>query len=266
MAVTLRPWSGPSGVWIRPYTVPACPFQATTKDDVRVVGHRLGAGDTAVVFCHGFAGWHRKPRLVGFQEWLARSFAVYAFDFRGHGQSGGRSSFGSAEHLDIEAVVRHARADGFERVVTFGGSMGGIAVLRHAALIGGIEGVVSVSTPARWDGHESDAVRRMTWLTATPSGRWILQAFGVRVSPGWEWVAAPVDLVEQIAPIPLVLVHGRDDHFFDEENAWLLYRRAGHPKRLLLADRFGHAEDGYSPAFARQIVQILGETALRPAL
>jgi len=250
-------WSGPAGWWVRDYSVPATPTRLTTKDDVALVGHRIGAGDVALVFCHGFLGWHRKPRLVTFQEELARWFTVFSFDFRGHGGSGGRSTFGAAEHLDVEAAVRHAREEGFERVVTFGGSMGGIAVLRHAALMGGVDAVVAVSTPAQWDGHESAAVRRMTWLAATPSGRWFLQAFGVRVSASWEWVEAPAELVSRIAPIPLVIVHGRDDHFFDEENAWRLYRQAGEPKRLLLASRFGHGEDGYTPRFAGQVCEVI---------
>jgi hypothetical protein len=32
-----------------------------------------------------------------------------------------------------------------------------------------------------------------------------------------------------------------------------LYRRAGEPKRLLLATRFGHAEDGLTPGFAERL-------------
>jgi pimeloyl-ACP methyl ester carboxylesterase len=218
----------------------------------------------AVVFCHGFLGWHRKPRLVRLQEELARAFTVFAFDFRGHGRSGGLSAFGASEHLDVEAVVQHARAQGFDRVVTFPGSMGGIAVIRHASLIGGVDGVVAVSTPATWDGHRSAAVRRITWLTATPSGRWFLRAFGVRTATRWEWVESPAELVPRIAPIPTVIVHGRDDHFFDEENAWLLYRHAGEPKRLMLSNRFGHAEDGYTPAFAAQITRIIGALVSQP--
>jgi pimeloyl-ACP methyl ester carboxylesterase len=216
-------------------------------------GHRLGEGRIAVVFCHGFLGWHRKARLVMFQEHLARTFTVYAFDFRGHGESDGVSSLGTKEHLDIESVVRMARADGFDEVVTFGGSMGGIAVIRHAAFVGGIEGVVSISTPATWSGHDSEAIRKAVWLTSTPPGRWLLRTSGVRVAPTWERVEAPVDVVDRISPIPLLLVHGRNDHFFDEEQVWMLYRRAGHPKRLLLASHFGHAEDGYTAGFARQI-------------
>jgi fermentation-respiration switch protein FrsA (DUF1100 family) len=76
---------------------------------------------------------------------------------------------------------------------------------------------------------------------------------GVRATPAWERTKEPADLVARVAPTPLLLVHGVDDHFFDVEEAWQLYRRAGRPKRLLLASRFGHAEDGYTPGFARRI-------------
>ena len=131
--------------------------------------------------------------------------------------------------------------------------MGGIAATRHAALLGGVDGVVAVSTPATWSGHESEAIRKMVWLTSTPSGRWLLRSSGVRVARRWERFEAPLDVIDRISPIPLLVVHGRDDHFFDEEQAWLLYRRAREPKRLMLASRFGHAEDGYTAAFARLV-------------
>ena len=242
------------------YRAPAEPFEVLTADAVRLWGHRVGLpGRPALVFCHGFLGWHLKPRLVAFQEQLARDFAVYSFDLRGHGRSGGVSSFGAREHLDVEAVVRLAREESGAPVLTFGCSMGGIAVIRHGALAGGVDGVVAVSTPATWNGHETGAVRRLVWFTATATGRRLLRATGVRVVPRWEPPADPVDLVDRVAPIPLWIVHGRDDHFFDEEDAWALYRRAGEPKRLLLASTFGHAEDGYTEAFARRIARsVLG--------
>ena len=243
----------------RRYSVAVEPFEVITDDGVPLRGDRLGAGEIALIFCHGFMGWRRKARLVLFEESLARSFTVYAFDMRGHGESGGLSGFGAMEHLDVGAVVRLAREDGATRVVTFGGSMGGIAVLRHAALLGGIDGVVAVSTPALWDGHDSDAVRRLARLTASKFGRSVLRVAGVRVTDAFDRVEAPADLIGKIAPIPVAIFHGRDDHFFDEEQAWLLYRRAGVPKRLLMAGRFGHAEDGYTRAFADQIARVVRE-------
>jgi pimeloyl-ACP methyl ester carboxylesterase len=234
-------------------------FETVTEDGVRLRGDRLGTGDIALVFCHGFLGWRTKGRLVLFQESLARRFTVYAFDLRGHGESEGLSAFGALEHLDVDAVVRRSRQDGLLTVVTLGGSMGGIAVIRHAALLGGVDGVVAISTSASWDGHRSKAVRRLAWLTASRSGRSLLRSAGVRVVPAFSRVEAPAELVGKISPIPLLIVHGRDDHFFDEEEAWLLYQRAGSPKRLLMTGRFGHAEDGYTPAFAERVGQAVTE-------
>jgi len=217
----------------------------------------VGEANPAVVVCHGFAGWHAKPMYARLIEELAARLTVYAFDLRGHGASGGFTTFGARETQDVAAVMARARAEGHERVATLGASMGGIAVIRHAALEGGVDAVVSVSTPARWDGHRSDAVRRMAWLTGTARGRQLGRLIGIRLPDEWLRAESPEEVVGKIAPVPLLLIHGRDDHFFDEEEAWRLYRRAGEPKRLWLADRFGHAEDGFSPALAERIGRFL---------
>lgn len=234
----------------RPYRLPAVPFEATTEDGVPLAGCRVGEAQAALVLCHGFLGWHRKGRIVRFAEALARWFRVYAFDLRGHGRSGGVSTFGDREYLDVDAVVRLARTETTGPVASLGASMGGIAVLRQAAFRGGVDAVLAVSTPARWDGHRSTAVRRMRWLTATRAGRGLARGLGFRLSHTWSWPDDPEEVVGRVAPIPLILVHGLDDSFFGAEEAWRLYRRAGEPKRLMLASRFGHAESGFTPTFA----------------
>ncbi len=226
-------------------------FSTETRDGVRLVGTRVGGDGPTIVFCHGLLGWHRKERIVRFVGALARRFVVYAPDLRGHGASGGVSTYGDREAVDVEAVVGLARRERPDApLATVGVSMGGVAVLRHAATFGGIDAVAAISTPARWEGHTSRGVRGMAWLGSTPAGGWAARAVGVRLSPLASWREDPEALVERISPTPLLIVHGRDDHFFDEEEAWRLYRRAREPKRLLLAGRFGHAEDGLTPRFA----------------
>jgi pimeloyl-ACP methyl ester carboxylesterase len=237
----------------RPFSTSVQALRVVTGDGIELAGSRLGAADPAVVLCHGFTGWHRKARYVVLAEGLARQFTVYGFDFRGHGASGGTSSYGNLEIRDVEAVVRRAREEGHQRVATVGASMGGIAALRHAGLLGGVDAVVTVSAPARWDGHRSAAVQRVAWLTGTARGRRMARVIGVRLPGFWDRPESPEDVVGKIAPTPLLVVHGHDDTFFDEEEAWRLYRRAGEPKSLWLAPRFGHAEDGFTPAFAERI-------------
>jgi pimeloyl-ACP methyl ester carboxylesterase len=248
----------------RPYRA-ASAFTVTTEDGVTLVGSRVGRGGPSIVFCHGFLGWHRKLRIVRFVEALARRSVVFAVDLRGHGRSEGLSTYGDRELLDVEAAVRLARAERpGEPVASVGVSMGGVAVIRHAAVRGGVEAVVAVSTPARWDGHRSRAVRQIRWVGSSSRGRRIAELLGVRLSEFRPWPESPEAVVGRIAPTPLLLVHGRDDHFFDEEEAWRLYRAAGRPKRLLLASRFGHAEDGLTPAFAQRLVGTLLEVLAPP--
>lgn len=228
-------------------------FSVTTEDGERLAGARIGGTGPVVVFCHGFLGWHRKGGIVRFVERLARRFRVYAIDLRGHGGSTGVCTFGDRELLDVDAAVSLARREGDGPVVTVGLSMGGVAVLRQAAFRGGVDAVVAISSPARWDGHTSRAVAQMRWLSSSDRGRMLTRAMGARVSTEWGWPEDPEAVVGRITPTPVILVHGRDDHFFDEEEAWRLYRRAGQPKRLILAQPFGHAEDGLMPAFADRL-------------
>src|SRR6266508_2589559 len=118
------------------FAVAAEPFGVRTSDGVDLVGTRLGGAEPALVVCHGFSGWHRKVRPARFAEVLSRWFSVYGFDFRGHGLSGGETTFGAREIHDVAAVLALAREDGHASVGTLGASMGGVSVIRHAALLG----------------------------------------------------------------------------------------------------------------------------------
>jgi pimeloyl-ACP methyl ester carboxylesterase len=248
------------------WRVPAEPFGVTTEDGVHVEGTRLGdpaSSRPAIVLAHGMMGWHRKPRFAVFAEQLTQRFTVYAMDMRGHGHSGGTCDFGGDEVFDVEAVHRLARADGHARVVTCGTSMGGIASIRHGALIGGTEAVVGISSLAVWDWHgdaHPNARRNLQARIGTPAGRAALRAVGIRMPDHWDPPESPLDVIGKIAPTPVVIVHGEDDRLFPPSHARRLYEAAGEPKRLLIGRGFGHAEDGLTPVFAHKLLDVLEET------
>jgi pimeloyl-ACP methyl ester carboxylesterase len=60
-------------------------------------------------------------------HFLRRGYDVIALDFRGHGESAGRYTFGESEPLDLKAVVEEVagKAGPYERFSVLGLSMGG---------------------------------------------------------------------------------------------------------------------------------------------
>ncbi|GAA0945623.1 alpha/beta hydrolase [Streptomyces rhizosphaericus] len=90
----------------------------------------------ALVVGHGFSGALERPALRRVASVFQQRTAVITFSFRGHGRSGGRSTVGDREVLDLAAAVRWARRLGHRRVATVGFSMGGSVVIRQAALYG----------------------------------------------------------------------------------------------------------------------------------
>lgn len=101
-------------------------------------GDRDGGGADpcpgVIVLAHGFAGCVDRPAVRRAARAFARHAAVVTFSFRGHGGSGGHSTVGDEEVLDLAAAVRWARSLGHRHVTTVGFSMGGSVVVRHGAL------------------------------------------------------------------------------------------------------------------------------------
>jgi pimeloyl-ACP methyl ester carboxylesterase len=214
------------------------------------------------VVAHGFTGDADRPHVRRVAEAFTQYGAVVTFSFRGHGASGGRSTVGDREVLDLAAAVEWARSLGHTRVVTVGFSMGGSVVLRHAALyrrdgqdgVSGREGrteahsdgVVSVSAPARWYYRGTAPMRRVHWLITRPEGR-LVGRYGLRTRihhRDWDPVPlSPVEAVPKIAPTPLLIVHGDRDGYFPLDHPRMLAAAAGDHGELWLEPGMGHAEN-----------------------
>ncbi|MDT0388199.1 alpha/beta hydrolase [Streptomyces dubilierae] len=198
------------------------------------------------VVAHGFTGAVDRPHVRRIAQAFARYGAVVTFSFRGHGLSGGRSTVGDREVLDLAAAVEWARERGHARVVTVGFSMGGSVVLRHAALHPGrTDAVVSVSAPARWYYRGTAPMRRLHWLVTRPEGRMVGRyGFRTRIHHrDWDPVPlSPVEAVPGIAPTPLLIVHGDSDGYFPLDHPRMLAAAAGDQGELWVEPGMGHAE------------------------
>jgi len=163
---------------------------------------------------------------------------------------------GKHEILDLDTAVRWARRLGYRRVATQGWSMGAAVAIRHAALLRGVDAVVAVSGPSRWSYRGTRPMRAVGAGIGTPLGRWVIaRAYRTRVAAhGWEPPPEPPDaVVGRIAPIPLLLVHGAEDHYFPTEHAAWLALAARPPCELWIEPGFRHAEGGAGPELIERI-------------
>jgi pimeloyl-ACP methyl ester carboxylesterase len=218
--------------------------------------HLPGDSGLAIVVAHGFTLHWQRPSVWRVTNRLNRHGGVLTFDFRGHGRSGGLSTVGDREIKDLDVVVAYARELGYRRVATVGFSMGASIALRHAALVGGTDAVVSVSGPGWWYYRGTKLMRRVHLAIEHGPGRLVTRTFlNTRISPRrWDPAPLPPDqAAARIAPVPLLIVHGDQDKYFPLEHARRLYEAAGEPKELWTEPGFGHAESAASAALLDRI-------------
>jgi pimeloyl-ACP methyl ester carboxylesterase len=229
-----------------------------TRDGVElhVSSHGPPDADTAVVFGHGFTGSSRNPKVVGLgRRFAASGVAFHAVDFRGHGRSGGLSTLGELEVLDLDAVVDRARRH-HRHVVSVGASMGGLVAVRHAAQRGAVDAVIAISSPGNGARPELARARLLSRLAGTDRGRRLLRRYGTRVDATASLSPAPVDLT-RISPVPVVIVHGGRDHYVPVADARALFEELAPPRKLLLFPRFGHGEAGFGASFDADLVALV---------
>ncbi|MEY2468344.1 MAG: hypothetical protein QOF21_1042 [Actinomycetota bacterium] len=236
----------------------------TTSDGVALHAVRLvgppNCGVT-VVIAHGFANWHRHPRIHAFATQLAQSVNVIILDMRGHGFSKGTSTLGALEYLDVAAAVEQVPPT--DAVVLLGTSMGAAATVLYAGRAAHGDGgrpanaVIAVSGPAWWGGRDrAKAVGRVLELAASPAMRAAMRVLmRVRIAGMRdEGRIDPVTVVGEIAPTPLVIIHDRRDWYFGEDQAEAMLSAAG-PSAQLWWMQGGHATDLFSSELCERILR-----------
>ncbi len=223
-------------------------------DDLKIVG-RLYLPDKgvrapypAVCVCHGIPA--RKPASNEsgyplFAERICRhGFAVFIFNFRGTGASGGNfDMLGWTE--DLKAVIDYLCAlpeVDLSRLSLLGFSGGAAVSVCVASRDKRVASVVTCACPAEFSFFDKvdepqsviDHFRSIDIIRDKDFPYSVEEWFR-----GFKLVS-PVKYVAGIAPRPLLLVHGNRDEVVDVSHAHKLYARAGEPKQMIIVDGAGH--------------------------
>lgn len=182
-----------------------------------------GEARGTVVYCHGNAA--NLTRHARYVSWLpARGYSVLLFDYRGYGASAGSvTRAGTIE--DATAAIDFALSRDPDRVVVFGHSLGGAVGLRAAADRPAVRGVIAEST---FPNYREIARVKTPWLA------WLVP---LAISSGYD----PDAVLHQLAPAPILVIHGGRDHIVPIALGEQLYERASEPKALWVIPEAAHA-------------------------
>jgi len=201
---------------------------------------RSATATASVILLHGYRG--NKHSLLPIAQMLYPAYNTLLLDHRGHGESDGvRTTIGYEERLDVHGAVDLLVERGLGPVGIYGMSMGGAIAILAAAEDPRIAAVIADSPFARlrWAVQQSAVLRGypavitpvlafLGCLTTALHLRYRMQAFD------------PVEVIDRIAPRPLLLMHGVEDEVIPIANAHALFARAGEPKELWLLDGLKH--------------------------
>jgi alpha-beta hydrolase superfamily lysophospholipase len=201
---------------------------------------RAEGATAGLVAVHG-GGADRREFLRQLPSFHAAGYAMLLFDCREHGISDGTGrglSAGVRESEDVSAAVRTLRAEpGIGRVAVIGTSQGGASVILAAARDRDIDAVVAENPFTRADELLPPLIERAgspPWLARvfTKAALW-------RIGPAIE--RGPIDVVADVAPRPILFMHGTDDSMIASAQSEALYARAGEPKEIWIVEGGRHA-------------------------
>jgi pimeloyl-ACP methyl ester carboxylesterase len=203
-----------------------------------------------VIIAHGSFRCKNTAPYVCLSQWLAYSYDVITFDFRGHGESGGGFDFSDAPVHDLKAVIEFARGQGYERVGVFGRSLGAWIALLEAARYKNIDSLVAAASPL---GQVTalkplPLLRRVIAVPLVGTLVGILTSWVISIVRGTHMVGirdaavCPIEAVPHIFPTPILFIYQEFDWVIktDVADAVAMYDAAQGKRDLLILAGPGH--------------------------
>ncbi len=214
----------------------------------------------AVILGSGYRD--RKASLLPLAAGLwKQGLSVLLFDFRNQGDSAmdTAQTMGWREQADMTAAVDEVsrRLPG-ARIVAMGWSMGAVVSILVAARDPRVAAVVADSAYADQLALLRHNFRQMSGLPAYPvaplADVMIQWRAGYRPSR-----VRPVEAIANIAPRPILLIHGEQDDLCPVDHALQLFARAGEPKELWLVAQAKHVGAYFADpaAYIERVVSFL---------
>ncbi len=160
--------------------------------------------------------------------WITEAgYQLFVFDYQGYGQSEGDASMENANRDSIAAynyMLKHPSTHDIP-LILYGQSIGGITLLKALEDFPARSRIACVVIESSFLSYQSIAREKLSesWLT------WILQPLTyILISDKY----AATDSVTPISPIPLLIIHGTEDHVVPFHFGKEIYSLAKEPKEF----------------------------------
>jgi fermentation-respiration switch protein FrsA (DUF1100 family) len=220
----------------------------TSGDGLKLGGWYIpGQNGAAVMIEHGTPGG-RQDGLYEADVLNRAGFSILLGSFRAHDESEGEKiSFGYYEQLDLKAWHEYLLArEGFpsEKIGLYGESMGGGTSILYAA---GDPGVGAVATGSAFGLTPEVITLFIHFETGLPIPiSSVLSTFiTFWAQREGDFVAKELDtvaVVDQISPVPVLVIHGGSDDKIGPNIGKQLYDAAAEPKQLLWIEEARHVD------------------------
>ncbi len=205
-------------------------------DDIVLRGWFLPAegSDDVIIMLHG-NDYHRDDPTIGMLEiageLVDHGYNVLTFDLRGHGESEvTKISRGYYEKRDLLGAIDYLKGRGYDDIGVLGYSMGAGITLITAAESDDIDAIVSDACFADFGEIVSSEMSRLYKIPSFVSSPMF---FLIKVFYRVDIMAvSPVGYVADIAPTPILFIHGQEDETTPVAHADRLYEAASQPKEL----------------------------------
>ena len=215
-----------------------------TKDNVKIaINHYQQGFDGVVIVAPGWCMTKDSDAFKRIAQMFSEQFDVLSFDFRGHGKSGGWFTFTAKELLDLDAVVKFAKAKNYKKIYLAGFSLGAGTSLIYASKNKDINSVIAVSAPADFGKIENQMWKKEAWSETFK--KFELNRFlSIRPYPIPLKKIKPIDIIDKIE-CPVLFLAGEKDPTVHSWHTKDLYDKALCKKEFKLFENGCHAEDLY---------------------
>lgn len=198
--------------------------------------------DTVLIICHGFSMSKDAKPFLNLSGDLFKFCDVITMDQRGHGRSEGIFSFSFKEHKDIEIIIGHAKK-AYKNIYLMGFSLGAASSIIEVAKKKDVSGLIAVSPPVSFDKIENRFLDKGAFIPGIQKfGRHL---FRLRIGNIFTKKENPIDVIDKISPIPILIIQGEKDPIILKWHAEVLYEKAREPKKLIIVKSGLHAEELY---------------------